>query len=129
MNRTILPALAIAALCIAACGKTYNPGPDPSGEPGGNYTMASAMAELMVAPRTVTIDAGTGGTFNGNSGTRYSFPPNAFKTATGVIVTGNVAIQVSEYLKKSDMLFSGMLPISGGEPLLSGGEINVAATQ
>ena len=129
MKRTILAASAAALLFAISCGKTYNPSVTPTDPAAGQYTLASAIATLAVVPKTVIIDAATGGTFNGNSGTRYVFPANSFKTAAGAVVTGNVTVEVSEFLKKSDMLFSGVLPISNGDPLLSGGEINVKATQ
>lgn len=120
--------VALAAACLTACNKDYNPG-NAIIDPSPVYTLQSAMAELVVSPKTVTIDAVKGASFSGNSGTRYIFPANAFRTASGAPVTGTVDVQVSEYTKKSDMLFSGVLPVSGGEPLLSGGEINVEATQ
>ena len=127
MKCNILALWAVTAI-FASCSKDYNPG-NVVAPASGNYTLVSAMSELAVMPKTVTIDAATGGTFKGNSGTQYIFASNAFRTATGATVTGMVTVQVSEYLKKSDMLFSGVLPISGGEPLLSGGEINVTASQ
>lgn len=96
----------------------------------GSYTsIEDVFSKLNVQPKIVTIDASTGGSFYGNSGTRYSFPASAFITATGTTVTGSVQVKVCEYLKKGDMLFSKMLPISNGDPLLSGGEIDVSATQ
>jgi hypothetical protein len=63
------------------------------------------------------------------AGTRYVFSANAFQTAAGVSVTGQVQLQLSEYLQKGDMIFSKMLPVSNDEPLLSAGEVNVVATQ
>ncbi len=87
------------------------------------------FSKLNLQPKTVTIDASTGGSFYGNSGTRYTFPASAFITTSGTTVTGSVQVKVCEYLKKGDMLFSKMLPISNGDPLLSGGEIDVSATQ
>lgn len=125
MTKNLLPAMAVATACLISCNKDYNPGPPAV----SNYTIDSAMSGLAVVPKTVTINISSGGSFMGTSGTKYTFPPNAFVTAAGVSVTGNVTVQVSEYLRKSDMLFSNVLPVSNGEPLLSGGEINVEATQ
>lgn len=92
-------------------------------------SIEEVFEELKVKPKTLTVDAATGGNFFGNSGTHYYFMPNSFRNAAGATVTGSVSVQVSEYLKKGDMLFSKMLPISYGEPLISGGEINVTASQ
>ncbi|MES2703475.1 MAG: hypothetical protein V4649_12600 [Bacteroidota bacterium] len=122
MTKHLIAVLA-AATCLAACNKDYN------AIPGDTYTLQSAFKELAPKSKIVTLNAATGGTFRGNSGTRFIFPANTFVTASGAPVTGDVQVEVTEYTRKSDMLFSGVLPISGGEPLLSGGEINVTATQ
>ena len=84
---------------------------------------------LNLKPKTISLDATTGGSFYGNSGTRYIFSANSFITESGANVTGTVQIQACEYLLKGDMLFSKMLPISNNDPLLSAGEINVSASQ
>ena len=91
--------------------------------------MDAVFGMLSLQPKTLTVDAAIGGSFYGNSGTRYIFYGNTFQTATGASVTGNMQIEVTEYLNKGDMLFSKMLPISNNEPLISGGEISVVATQ
>lgn len=49
--------------------------------------------------------------------------------ASGATVTGMIDMRLTEYLKKGDMLFSKIIPISNNEPILSGGEVNVVATQ
>jgi hypothetical protein len=84
---------------------------------------------LRVQSKKVSIDASTGGSFFGSTGTRYLLYANSLMTATGATVTGNVDIEISEYLEKGDMIFSKMLPISNGSALISGGEVNVVATQ
>lgn len=91
--------------------------------------MDSVFRVLAVQPKTVTIDAGAKSGFRGNSGTRYLFWGNSIVTSTGEPVSGSIDISVAEYLNKGDMIFSKMLPISNNEPLASGGEINVVATQ
>ncbi len=115
---------------ICSCSKNYNANPKVAAQASGTYTsIQSAFADLAVKSKIVTIDAGTGGTFMGNSGSRYVVPANAFKNSAGTIVTGNVQLEVKEYLKESDMLFSGVLPVSTTEPLISGGESYMSATQ
>jgi len=137
-NRLFFSAIAVALLTFANCNKKHdisaptpaNPTIDSTTNPApGNYSMASVLASLAVPIKTVTIDAATGGSFTGNSGTRYTFRPNSFGTATGTLITGNVDIQVAEYLNKADMLFSGMAPMCDSNALLSGGEIYVSASQ
>lgn len=126
MKKYLFPAIAIAIGGIVSCGKDYNPN---GVNPDKNNDIATLIAALAPQPKTVTINAATGGSFNGNSGTRFVFAPNSFQTSTGAIVTGDVQVRVTEFLKKADILYSGVLPISDGEPLLSGGEMLVEATQ
>jgi hypothetical protein len=92
-------------------------------------SMDEVFAKLSLRPKALTVDATTGGSFNGNSGTRYIFSPNSFQTASGATVTGKIDMQVCEYLKKGDMIFSKMLPISNGQPLVSGGQLTISASQ
>jgi hypothetical protein len=134
MTKTLLLLAATSALFITACRKNlYDPGLVPVSAntdiPPGKLNLGAVMASLAPQYKEVTINAATGGTFRGNSGTRYVFPPNSFVTQTGLPVTGNVQVRVVEVLDEADMLFSGVLPSSNGEPLLSGGEVFVGATQ
>ncbi len=92
-------------------------------------SMDEIYAELSLKPKAVTFDAATGSKFYGNSGTQYVFQPNCFQDATGASVTGTVRVEVTEWMKKGDMIFSKMLPISNEQPLMSAGEIYVQATQ
>ena len=84
---------------------------------------------LSLQTKAATINADSGGVFYGNSGTRYIFKKSSFITAAGVNVSGNIQIVVNEILKKGDMIFSRVLPVSNGEPLFSGGEIYITASQ
>ncbi len=83
---------------------------------------------LRVQPKYVNVNGATGGSFYGNSGTRYVFPANCFQDAAGNPVTGTVQVEVTEYLKKGDMVFSKMLPVSDSGDLISAGEIRVDGT-
>jgi hypothetical protein len=91
-------------------------------------SMDTIYQMLEVKPKYVSVNGATGGTFYGNSGTRYVIPANCLQDGAGNPVTTNVQFEVAEYLKKGDMIFSKMLPISDGEPLISGGEISIHAT-
>lgn len=127
--KKILAPIALFLLLATSCKKE---------DPNNNVTIPTYKTyssideifnELSLKPKVVSIDAATGGSFYGNSGTRYIFQPNCFADATGATITGNVQIEVTEWLNKSDMMFSGVLPISNGEPLVSGGEVFVKATK
>ncbi len=119
--------LFVFAVSVFSCGKDYDSGSVLPSDTPGPYTLQSAMASVAVKPKVVTLNAADGGSFNGESGTRYIFPPNSFVSSTGEVIDGDVQVTVSEYLTKVDMLFSGVLPLSNGTPLISGGEVNVEA--
>ncbi|MBE2290870.1 MAG: hypothetical protein IAE95_15065 [Chitinophagaceae bacterium] len=74
------------------------------------------------------MNGSTGGSFFGNSGTRYVFQPNSFQDMSGNLVTGDVQVKVTEFLREGDMVFSRMLPVSNNEPLISGGCFDISAT-
>lgn len=96
---------------------------------GPYSSIEAAFSEFSPKMKSVTIDAASGSAFFGNSGSRYIFPPYAFVMPDGNFVTGEVNVRVLEILGRSDMIFSGVLPISNGEPLISGGECYVMATK
>ncbi len=77
-------------------------------------SMDEIFDALSLKPKVVSFDAAAGSSFYGNSGTRYIFQPNCFQDASGATVTGNVQVAATEWLKKGDMIFSGVLPISDG---------------
>lgn len=79
--------------------------------------------------KTVMIDAGKDASFYGNSGTRYEISANSLVAMDGTPITGEVKVEVCEYLNNGDMIFSKMLPISNGQPLISGGELDIKASQ
>lgn len=129
MLKTLLPVAAVCCtLSLFSCSKkgstTSTPVPTTA-----TYTLDSVFSQLSLKPKIITLDVATGGTFYGNSGTQFVFYPNSFISASGAAITGSVNIEVTDYLLKGDMLFSKMLPISNGDPLISGGEYNIVATQ
>ncbi len=125
-NTRFILGIGLLAL-IGSCKK-----PDTTPTTVSTYPTYSSMdaiyKSLEVKPKYVTVNGATGGTFYGTSGTRYVIPPNCLKDGAGNPVTTNVQFEVAEYLKKGDMVFSKMLPLSNGEPLLSGGQISIKAT-
>lgn len=126
--------LAVISACLfASCSTSpYEPGPAPdkmNDLVAGPYNLGVIMAELSPQPKTEKFDVAKGANFRGNSGTRYEFPPNAFVDETGAPVTGIVEVQVTEMLTKTDMVFSGVVPVADDEPLVSGGEVQVTAQQ
>lgn len=94
------------------------------------YTsLSKVFDEAAARSKSITLDASSGGSFYGYSGTRYVFYPNSFIDASGNLVTGNVDIDALECTNEGDMIFSRMLTMSNGNMLISGGEIKITATQ
>lgn len=129
MKNLLIPVVLLMFTTVA-CKKKNEPS-NPVGNT--NFKTYASMDEvftlLELKPKVLVFDASVGKSFYGNSGTRYTFAPSCFIDASGSVVTGNVQVEVTEYLKKGDMIFSGVLPISDGESLISGGEFNVRASK
>ena len=129
MHKGLIPAVLIALLSVTSCSKTGRTVTDPpTPDPNYTYSMSSIYTQLRNNSKFVKIDPTIGGSFYGSYGTRFSFPANAFRTSTGGAVTDSVQIEVTEYLKRGDWVFSRVLPYNGGNSLISGGELFVNAT-
>lgn len=124
MKKILLPIL-VPLLLICACKKEE----DLQAVKGPYATLDDLFNELQPKSRKVTMNAGSGGSFQGIGGTRFVFAPNTLETLEGVAVSGNVDIELLECLTPGDMICSGILPMSNGLPLISGGELLVKVTQ
>ena len=123
MSNNILPALFIAASLVSSCSKNYTSGAGP-------YSGSAAVFDsLGGSSTTTTFDAAAGGTFTSQSGTRYVFPANAFKTANGTPVSGEVQVKATEFLTRSAIMSSSVFPVSDNDPLVSSGEFNITVSQ
>lgn len=120
--------LLLATLLLGACTKEDD-APHNYATPGTYKSMADVYAGVAPTIRTTSIVVASGGSVTAQGGSRIIIPANAFVTAGGAAVTGSVQVEVLDWLKKGDMLFGYMAPVSNGEPLLSGGEAYVNVTQ
>jgi len=73
--------------------------------------------------------AENGTTFTTDNGSVITIPPNALITANGLPVSGSVSVKIKEIFTKSEMMYSGIFPVSYGYVLNSGGEFFIKATQ
>jgi hypothetical protein len=118
MRKVILCVMSMSLFCLImiSCEK-------------GKTDVVKSDAELlqdffnrnMVPSQMFTIDAGTGGVINTAEGTRITFPPNALLTASGQLVTGNVAVEFKEINRKADFFLSNKPTVANNAPLESGG--------
>lgn len=132
MNKRLVPVILLSLFAFASCTKTArtDAGPDPVDSTAYyQYSMNSIYTSLKNIPKTLTFDPAVGGVFYGNSGTKYTFPANSFQTVSGGAVVGNITVEVTEYVKRGEMIFSRVLPVNNGDALVSAGEISVVATQ
>lgn len=79
--------------------------------------------------QSYTIDANSWQYITANEGTIITVPANAFVDAAGNPVSGSIDIEVIEVLTQADMLLTNMPTTSGGQMLISGGELNIEAFQ
>lgn len=98
----------------------------------GNTTFTSAkqfLASKAPQKQVFAKDASNRFTIVSKGGLHYRFKPFSFKRSDGQIVTGQVNIELTEYLNKADMVFSGVTTTSGTEFLESGAMFNLTVSQ
>jgi hypothetical protein len=131
-NSTYLALATLAAIGVLGCKKDNTPTPATT---GGLSSLAAFIQQNGAPTQTFTINPGTIQTVTGTKGTVVTFPANCFVTTAGAPVSGNVTVTLREIYGKKNMLLSDVTTISefsingSQEPLVSGGEINVTATQ
>lgn len=77
-----------------------------------------------------TVNVGSGPTtITGAEGTSITIPQGAFVDGNGNPITGNVSVEMKEIYDKADMVLTNKVTVSGGQLLVSGGEIYINATQ
>jgi hypothetical protein len=81
----------------------------------------SAWTNQAPQKQSFTIDASTGGWIQGAQGCKFYFPADVLLDKNNVKITGNVDIELREYMTKGDMFFSGVTVTSGNQLLESGG--------
>lgn len=128
MKTRILFVSALVALGLSSCKKEVEPTPEPSTQ----ETFASLQAYLdtkSVPTQTFTFTAESGATFTAAKGSVITIPANALIDQNGNAVTGTVTLNFKEVFSASDMMFSGVFPVSSGYVLNSGGEYFISVTQ
>jgi hypothetical protein len=125
----------LSAAVIVACKKkeeeptTSTTNTTTSTTGGSSSSMGTFFTQNAVTSQTFTISNSSYQSVTGTKGTVIVFPPNSFVTQTNGAVTGNVVIELKEVFSKKDMILTGMVPMAGQYPLVSGGEIFLKATQ
>lgn len=118
------------SVLFTACKKKDAPVMPTISDKSSTEVMDAFFSKNAPKEEKFSLDATIGGTLVMSSGTKITFPPNAFKTQGGVPVTGNVSIIARDILKASSMILADKPTItSNGKMLESFGEIIVRAEQ
>ena len=122
--KTFFSALAFgtALLLLGACNKEDDSDPQNVSNTG-HFTSLENVLNLNAAPaQTFTVNADSGGYFRAKRGTRFLFPHYAFRQPGAVqdTIHGVVQVTVREFLDRSEMIYSRVVPDSQ-VALVSGG--------
>jgi hypothetical protein len=121
----IVPFMAVALMF--SCKKEE--GSHNTVTPGGYKSMDDLFAATAHTPTTQSIKVSTGGEIISKGGTHILFPPNAFQSYNGAIITGSVDVKVNDWVRKGDMVFGKVLPVSNNQALTTSGQAYIEATQ
>jgi hypothetical protein len=98
-------------------------------EPIEGKTLEGFFEENRVQDQIFTMNADSGSTFITSNYIYMGIDVSPFLNSNNDTVTGNVTIRLKEIMTKGDMILSGIFSVSGGKPLVSGGEFYIEATQ
>jgi len=87
------------------------------------------LTENQPLAQQYSISTGEGSSIVGQEGTRFEFPKNAFVSANGTPITGNVDFELQEIYSAGAMISMDMPTVSSGNILVSGGEFAMSARQ
>lgn len=121
------------ALIFNSCKEkeTKNDNPiDTTPQWSSNYSQSDVLKDIISnAPpvNVYTLNGSSGGTVT-NDSVSVIFPADALLNGAGNLYSGTVKVKVQTIRKVSQMLYSGITAISGGEMLLSDGMIKLEVT-
>lgn len=94
-----------------------------------NFNTVGELLKQAAPPslQVFTINAAKDNTITGKDGTRISIPANVLQTRSGKPVTGDVTVELHEFLKPSDAAFHQLSTICSGRILETGGMFTVTA--
>ncbi|HRP00414.1 MAG TPA: hypothetical protein PLN54_13340 [Flavobacteriales bacterium] len=131
----ILLASTLSVALLVGCKKEDGEDSAPSvpGTPTANTLLALFDQHVEDATQLFTLNAASGGSIVGQDGVSMFFPPNAFRTQTGSVVTGTVQVELVEVLTVGDMLWLNKRTVGNDNgqlrPLVSGGQYYLNVTQ
>ena len=101
--------------------------PDPTSPTTPSAIKAIFLSNRSNDKQSFTVNAEVASQLIGNKGTKIHIPENAFVSAGGSPVSGNVTVEILEVMDQSSMIWYGLPTMSNGRILESGGELMVKA--
>lgn len=129
--RTKAISISVVALSILifGCKKDDEMVSAPAPQPVTYSSLAEYMDLQTPQSQSFEIDASVESVLNASNGSVITVPANSLIHSDGSLVSGMVNFKVKEVFSESDMMFSGVFPISYGHALNSGGEFFLEASQ
>ena len=119
----------MAAVIFNGCKSETNPLPSPTVDYTTTYSNARTwLSDRAPAVQNFQIDPNSPSTII--SANRYSYtisPRSLFLNSAPV--NGMVDVEISEFVSKADMIFSGVTTMAGNDPLVSGGMFKIDVSQ
>ncbi len=124
-NKILVGLLLIIGISIVSCKKNETV-PPPKYIADNNALFESNRTN---ATQTFSIDAGIFNEVIGVQGTKIQIPAFSFVSLSGAPISGTIDIDLLEILDQTDMILMNAPTSSNGQILISGGELNVEASQ
>ena len=124
--------LAAAVFSFSSCKKdrtTVIVNNTSGGSKGSKLNPLNTFASAKPMSQSFTFDITLGALITGAKGSQFYFAPSSLVHQNGSEVTGNVTVELREYMNKADMLFSGITVTSGNALLESGGMFYIMPRQ
>lgn len=114
-----------ASVLVTSCQKEeIIPPPTPTSSLGSVFTNNRNDAK-----QSFTLNAAVYNQFTGANGVKIMIPANSFEYANGDLVSGTINVSLIEILDQSSMILMNMPTTSDGTILVSGGQLQLTATQ
>ncbi len=124
--------IAAGLVTLASCKKdrtTVIVNNTSGGSKGSKLNPLNTFASAKPTSQSFTFDNTLGALITGAKGSKFYFAPSSLVHQNGSAVTGNVTVELREYMNKADMLFSGITVTSGNALLESGGMFYIMPRQ